>query len=58
MDEAELSRLHDRADLLGIIHHDQMTAEQLRIAVRERERGADPHQAETAAGEAAQAEES
>ncbi|GAA1338634.1 hypothetical protein [Saccharothrix algeriensis] len=44
------SELHERAALLGIVDHDLMTPEQLRVAIRERERGADPRQAEEQAG--------
>ncbi|MBY8849710.1 MULTISPECIES: hypothetical protein [Saccharothrix] len=57
MDEEELERLHRRADLLAIVHHDRMTPDQLRTAIAERERGADPHQAEAKTGRFGQADE-
>jgi hypothetical protein len=41
--------LRQQAKLLAIAGHERMTDEQLRTAVTERRRGADPQQAETVA---------
>ncbi|MBB4912744.1 hypothetical protein [Actinophytocola algeriensis] len=47
--DEELARLRQRADQVGIQGHAEMSAEQLRKAIAERHRGADPHQAEIVA---------
>ncbi|EWC63239.1 hypothetical protein UO65_1453 [Actinokineospora spheciospongiae] len=45
-DERESIELHKRAQLLGLVDHDEFSPDQLRAAIRAREQGADPHQAQ------------
>jgi hypothetical protein len=47
--DEELARLRQRAEQVSIQGHADMSADQLRKAIAERHRGADPHQAETVA---------
>jgi hypothetical protein len=47
--EKELAQLRQRAEQVGIQGCREMSADQLRKAIAERHRGADPHQAETVA---------
>jgi hypothetical protein len=47
--DEELTRLRQRAEQVGIQGADEMSADQLRTAIAERHRGADPDQAETVA---------
>jgi hypothetical protein len=51
LDEQEIRELHQEADLLGLAHHEHMTPEQLRAAIRARRQGADPRQAERISGD-------
>lgn len=51
MSDDELESLRSRAKLLGIVNYGAMTRGQLRKVISERERGADPHQAESKAKE-------
>lgn len=45
----ELAALRQRAEQVGIQGFEELSADQLRKAIAERHRGADPHQAETEA---------
>jgi hypothetical protein len=49
VNDEELAQLRQRAEQVGIQGCAEMSADQLRKAVAERHRGADPHQAETVA---------
>jgi hypothetical protein len=49
VDDEELQQLRRRAELVGIRGYETMSKQQLRQAVSERHRGADPNQAETQA---------
>lgn len=44
MDETEIQTLHKRAELLGVINHDDLAPDDLRKAIEAREHGADPRQ--------------
>ncbi|SDO57578.1 hypothetical protein [Lentzea jiangxiensis] len=46
MEETDVQALHKRAELLGVINHDDLSPDDLRKAIEAREHGADPRQAQ------------